>query len=256
MQRNSLLFGDCLELIPKLEDASIDLVIADLPYGQTECDWDTPINIDKFWQVLMPKIKYNAAVLFFASRMFAAEIMISKPKMYRYDWIWEKSNASGFLNAGIQPLRSHEQILVFYKKKPTYNPIMSTGPRKKTKRSAVASDIYRSLVKTTEYDSSLRYPRSVLRFPSDTQKSKLHPTQKPLALCKYLVETYTNKGGTVLDPCTGSGTVPLAAIKSDRSYVAIENHSEFYQVAEKRLIGIEVDPQYVKTCTERLASGN
>lgn len=233
---NKLILGDCLNELPKLADNSVDMVCADMPYGTTNCHWDTIINLELLWVELKRICKPNAAIVLFAQSPFDKVLGVSNLPMLRYEWIWEKGNATGFFNAKKMPLKAHENILVFYSELPTYNPIKTTGhPRKTAGRREIKSDVYGKAVKKTLYDSTERYPRSIQKFSSDTQKSKLHQTQKPLALIKYLIETYSNEGDTVLDFCMGSGTAPAACIKTDRQYIGIEKDPDIFAIAKDRV---------------------
>lgn len=229
-----LLLGDCLDHMKEIPDQSIDMVLCDLPYGMTNCAWDTPIDLKKLW------VQYNricnGAIVLFAALPFDKVLACSNLPMLRYEWIYEKPNATGFLQAKIRPMKAHENILVFYKKSPTYNPLMSIGhPRKMATRRSL-TPIYGKHQKITAYDSTIRYPRSVIKFSSDKQKSKLHPTQKPIALCEYLLKTYTNPGDTVLDNCMGSGTTGVAAIKNGLNFIGIESDKHYFDIACKRIL--------------------
>ncbi len=228
--------GDCLELLKAVPEKTFDLICADMPYGTTQCKWDTVINLDALWVELERVAKENAAIILFAQTPFDKVLGCSNLPLLRYEWIWEKPAATGFFNAKKMPMKAHENILVFYKKLPVYNFTKTTGHERKTAgRFDHGSEVYGKAVKKTNYDSTERYPRSVQVFSSDKQKSRLHPTQKPIALLEYIVSTYSNKGDHVLDFCMGSGTTGVAAVKLGRNFTGMELEEKYYQVAHERI---------------------
>jgi len=245
---NTLHLGDCLDLMPQIPDKSVDMVLADLPYGQIQADWDCQIDLAKLWPEYKRVIKNNGVILLFAACPFDKILGASNLEMLKYEWIWEKTQATGFFNAKKMPMKAHENILVFYNKPPTYNPQKTTGHKPMnsyTKRAGVQNktECYGTVNKDVSGGGETdRYPRSVLKFPSDKQKSKLtgliHPTQKPLALCEYLIRTYTNEGDSVIDNVMGSGTTCLAAKNLNRSFVGIEKEEKYYNIAQKRILPI------------------
>ena len=232
--------GDCLELMKNIPDKSVDLICTDLPYGsQTHNKWDVMIPFEPLWEQYKRIAKDNAAIVLFANGMFTAKLMMSNQKMWKYNLIWEKTQPTGFLNAKKMPLRSHEDICVFYKKLPTYNPQKTTGHTRKVskaehKLNCKATSDYGEHGLTT-YDSTERYPKSVWKFAKDIQKSALHPTQKPLALIEELIKTYSNEGDVILDSCMGSNTCGLAAMNLNRKYIGIEKDEEIYEIAIGRI---------------------
>lgn len=231
-----LLNGDCLELLSLVPSKSIDLICADLPYGTTNCKWDTCIPLEPLWKQLKRIAKDNTAIILFAQTPFDKVLGTSNLSQLRYEWIWEKTAATGFLNAKKMPLKAHENVLVFYKKLPKYNPQKTTGHERKTAgRKSVDSEVYGKAVKKTHYDSTERYPRSVQVFPSDKQRKPLHPTQKPLALLEYIVKTYSLPGDTVLDFCMGSGTCGVATKKLGRNFIGFEKEVKYFDVAKRRI---------------------
>jgi len=238
---NKIYKGDCLELMPKIiDDNSIDMIFCDLPYGTTKCKWDSPINLSKLWNEYERIIKDNGVILLFAQTPFDKVLGTSNLKLLRYEWIWEKTSATGHLNAKKMPMKAHENLLVFYKKPPIYNPQKTSGHKLKVskaehKLNCKESEVYNKGQKLTTYNSTERYPRSVQIFASDKQKSKLHPTQKPLRLIKYMIKTYTNKGDLILDNTCGSGTTLLGASELDRNYIGIEKEDKYYNVSLNRL---------------------
>nr|WP_303801396.1 site-specific DNA-methyltransferase [Snodgrassella alvi] len=235
-----LINGNCLDEIKTIPDNSIDLILADPPYGVTKCEWDKIIHFDELWPDLHRVAKANAAILIFGIEPFSSKIRISNLKNYRYDIVYEKPNATGFLNANRQPLRAHENISVFYKKQPVYNPQKTTGhTRKRSSRRFVATEIYGKVLKVSNYNSTDRYPRSVLKFSSDKQKKSRHPTQKPLELLRYLIQTYSNDGDTVLDFVMGSGSTGAASLSLNRKFVGIELDERYFCEAQKWLQSIK-----------------
>lgn len=239
MEINKTYFGDCLEVMKLIDDATIDLIICDLPYGVTKNKWDSVIDLKMLWGEYERVIKTNGAIVLFGQDKFSARLMLSNEKLHRYNLIWEKTTPTGHLNAKKMPLRSHEDILVFYKKLPTYNPQKTTGHKRKVstaqhKRGSKKTTNYGEHGLTT-YDSTERYPKSVLKFATDKQKVALHPTQKPLALMEYLIATYSNEGEIVLDNCAGSGTTGLAAKNLNRNYIMIENDETYYKTCINRV---------------------
>lgn len=231
--------GDCLELMKEIPDKSIDMILCDLPYGTTACKWDSVIPFEPLWEQYKRIIKDNGAIVLFGSEPFSTELRHSNMKMFKYDWIWEKTKASGFLNAKKSPLRAHEVISVFYKNQPTYNPQYSFGhkPYKKINVSDGATSVYGKIDKTgivEESKDGRRYPRSVIKFSNPNNKT-IHPTQKPVALLEYLIKTYTNEGETVLDNCMGSGSTGVACINTNRNFIGYELDEHYFQIAKERL---------------------
>ena len=231
--------GDCLELMKDIPDGSIDMILCDLPYEQTHNDWDEIIPFNPLWKHYKRIIKNNGAIILFGNGIFTAKLMMSNTKMWRYNLIWQKTQPAGFLNAKKMPMRSHEDICVFYKKLPTYNPQKTTGHARKVSK----AEHKVGCKKTTNYgehglityDSTERYPTSVWRFAKDVQKSALHPTQKPLALMEELIKTYTNEGDVVLDNCMGSGSTGVACINTGRKFIGMELDENYFNIAKERI---------------------
>lgn len=230
-----LFLGDCLDILPRLEDNSVDMVMCDLPYQKTACDWDSIIPLESLWKEYNRICKENAALVFTAVQPFTTLLINSNLKNFRYEWIWEKPQGTNPLNKDFMPLRSHENILVFYRKPPTYNPQMEKGSPYKGFQSqkSLIGEIYGS-VKSQHRDNEegTRYPKTVLKFP---QEKGLHPTQKPVPLMEYLIRTYTNEGDTVLDNSMGSGSTGVACMKSKRIFIGMEKEQNYYEVALKRI---------------------
>jgi len=243
MKRNEIYLGDCLELMPKhVEDKSIDMIFCDLPYGTTKCKWDSVIDLPKLWSEYERVIKDNGVILLFAQTPFDKVLGASNLKLLKYEWIWEKTQATGHLNAKKMPMKAHENILVFYKKLPTYNPQKTNGHKpinsytkyiKTQNNTELYGEMKREISGGGETD---RYPRSVITFASDKQKSCLHPTQKPLSLIEYMIRTYTNEGDLILDNTCGSGTTGLGAKNLGRNFIMIEQDPEHYETACKRVL--------------------
>lgn len=230
--------GDCLKLMDNIPDKSVDMILTDLPYGTTQCKWDTVIPFVQLWKQYNRVIKDNGAIVLFGTEPFSSHLRLSNLKKYKYDWIWDKVKGTGFLNAKKQPMRNHELISVFYKKQCTYNPQKTLGHVKKKsyKRKELQTDVYGEMKNDCTYESTERYPRSIQVFSTDTQNSSLHPTQKPVALCEYMIKTYTNSGDTVLDSCMGSGTTGVAAKNLGRKFIGIELDEKYFEIAKNRII--------------------
>lgn len=226
--------GDCLEIMPTLAPGSVGMILCDLPYGTTQNKWDSVIPLDALWAQYWRIAKPNAAVVLTAQAPFDKALGASCLKYMKYEWIWQKENATGFLNAKKQPLKNHENVLVFYRSQPTYNPQMRLGfapykckqGRKSTNYGHVEPD------HVTESNGE-RYPLSIVEFKRDREKA--HPTQKPVALMEYLIRTYTNPGDMVLDNCMGSGTTGVAAVNTNRNFIGIERDEEYFAIARKRI---------------------
>lgn len=236
--------GDCLELMKDIPDKSVDMIFTDLPYGTTHCKWDSIIPLDELWTHYKRIIKDNGAILLFAQTPFDKVLGSSNLQMLKYEWIWEKTQATGHLNAKKMPMKAHENILVFYKKLPTYNPQITEGHtpiHSYTKYVSTQNntEIYgRMNREISGGGETTRYPRSVLTFASDKQTCHLHPTQKPLALCEYMVKTYTNEGDLVVDSCMGSNTTGLACKNLKRRYIGIEKDKDIFKTAVERIENI------------------
>lgn len=247
---------DCFIGIKKIPDKSIDMILCDLPYGTTKNTWDKPLDLPRLWKEYERVIKDNGAIVLFAQSPFDKVLACSNLKLFRYEWIWEKTNATGFLNASKCPLKAHENILVFYKKAPIYNPIKTKGhkrvSRKEHKTKCMQSSNYGKQMHTKDYCSEERYPRSVLRFKLDKQTNNLHPTQKPVALLRYFIKTYTNEDHIVLDNCIGSGTTGEACFFENRKFIGFDNGTcektkvPFAEIANKRYADLKQEYSLLK----------
>lgn len=219
--------GDCLELLPSIQDESIDLIFTDLPYGITACKWDSEINLEKLWEQYNRIIKDHGAIVLTATIKFANTLINSNPKMFRYDLIWEKSCSSGFLLANKMPLRKHELILVFYKHLPTFNLQYTEGEAYTDKGNIYSTGpIYgKPILKSPNINKSKRNPVSVLKF--NTTKEHIHPTTKPQGLLEWIIKSYTNEGDLVHDSCLGSGSTMEACINLKRNFIGFELSDEW-----------------------------
>lgn len=219
-----MLIGDCLDLLPTLPASRVDMVLSDPPYGVTRNRWDCRIDLGRLWPELMRVAKPSAAIVLCAAPPFDKMLAVSNLAHYRYDWVWEKGNATGHLNAKRQPLRAHEYLLVFYREQPTYHPQKTSGhkPVNSFYTRHSGSNYGSAEALQAGGGATDRYPRSVLRFSSDKQRDHRHPTQKPVALMRYMVRTYTDPGAVVLDFCAGSGTTGRACEAEGRQFIGID----------------------------------
>jgi DNA modification methylase len=239
--RDKIIHGDCLEIMMDIPAKSIDMILCDLPYGTTQCSWDSIIPFERLWLPYKRIIKDKGAIVLFGSQPFTSALIMSNPSLFKYEWIWEKSKASNFLNSAKEPLKAHENILVFYKKPPQYNPQKAPGsPFNKGIRkneNGLFTEAFGPLKSnvTINNETGLRCPRSVQYFITAEREGKLHPTQKPVSLCEFLIKTYTNEGMTVLDNCAGSGTTAIACINSKRHYICIEKEEKYFNIASERI---------------------
>lgn len=249
---NSLYHGDCLELMKDIDDKSIDMILCDLPYGTTACKWDSIIPFEPLWEQYKRIIKDNGAIVLFGKEPFSSKLRLSNINMYKYDWIWRKDVKSNFPQAGFQPLNNIELISVFSKGyarnfpkgSPKLKNVMlynsqfsekeSYNIPKPTKTTSIFNLNHKNGVyKHKSRDTSKRYPYNLLDFKTD--KDKLHPTQKPVALFEYLIKTYTNEGDLVLDNCAGSGTTAIACLNTNRKYILIEKEEKYYNISKDRI---------------------
>jgi len=232
-----LIHGDCLEVMKNIEDNSVDMILADLPYGTTQCKWDTVIPFESLWIQYKRIIKDNGAIVLFGSEPFSSSLRMSNIKNYRYDWIWRKARPNGFLNAKIMPMKAHEIISVFYKKSKKYFP-QGLVLKDKQNRNTGTENVYGKVNKEFKQDVTYtNYPVSVLEYKNPT--NPIHPTQKPVDLCEYLIKTYTNENEVVLDNCMGSGSTGVACNNTNRNFIGIEKDLTYYNIACERINNIE-----------------
>lgn len=259
MKVNSTHKGDCLELMKDIASGSIDMILCDLPYGTTQCKWDTIIPFNKLWEQYNRIIKENGAIVLTAQKPFSAALLVSNIKNYRHSFVWEKTTCANFLSAKACPLKYTEEVLIFCKVgfnrpwniKPetltgTYNPQMTTGSGKpknrSTKRTENMSKIRNRPNDNPNYrlkydpktDGILKYPKDIIKF-SSPQRNRLHPTQKPVALLEYLIKTYSNEGELILDNCAGSGSTGVACQNLKRNFILMEKEEKYYEIIIKRL---------------------
>lgn len=225
---------DCLNTLKIIPNNSVDMVLCDLPYGTTKNKWDCNIPLEPLWEQYERIIKQNGCIALFAQTPFDKVLGASNLKMLKYEWIWQKQQGTGFLNAKKMPLKIHENILIFYNKPPIYNPQMRTGFKPYKCASGKGSSNYGSQVSVVTENDGERYPIDIITYPYD--KQKLHPTQKPVALCEYLINTYTNENDLVLDNCMGSGSTGVACVNTNRRFVGIEIEDKYYNIANERIL--------------------
>jgi len=242
-----LLCGDCLKVMKEIPDESVDLVLTDPPFGITKNKWDSILPLNIMWKLLNKITKDNTAIILFSQGKFSARLILSNEKYFRYNLIWDKGDrGSGFLNASRMPLRNHEEILVFYRKQPIYNPQFSEGkPLKsmgtKFRFKEMKNNNYnkfdsRNNPSAKRVGDTRKYPKSIIRF--DRPHPPIHPTQKPVALMEYLIKTYSNEGNLVLDFCIGSGTTAVACEKLNRRWMGIEIEEKYCEIAKKRILEV------------------
>lgn len=228
--------GDCLELMKYIPDGSVDLVLCDLPYGTTNNKWDKCIPLEKLWPEYKRVVKKNGAIVLFAQTPFDKVLGASNLDMLKYEWIWEKPQGTGHLNAKKMPMKSHENILVFYRQLPKYNPQWEWGtPYTSTTHSTHSTNYGKQKDSVTTTSDGRRYPKDVLRFNKAETDKHLHPTQKPVALLVYLIKTYTDSGDTVLDNCMGSGSTGVACVNTNRRFIGIELDDDYFNIAKQRI---------------------
>lgn len=252
----NLIHGDCLEKMKDIPDASVNMILCDLPYGvlhknNPHAQWDRIIPFDKLWEQYERIIKDNGAIVLFAQGMFTAKLMMSNPKLWRYNLIWDKQRVTGFLNANRMPMRCHEDICVFYKKLPTYNPQYEKGQPNHSRGNGVHKHTnscygkYKEDYKGRTYESvprvestvpaDMKLPRSIISIKKEHESTVFHPTQKAVALLEYLINTYTNEGDLVLDNTMGSGSTGVACVNTNRNFIGIELNDEYFAIADNRI---------------------
>ena len=238
----TLLQGDCLELMKEIPDGSIDMILCDLPYGVTQNPNDCIISFDKLWNQYERIIKDNGAILLFCQSTFYVDLVNSNRKLFRYDLVWDKQLTSGFLNAKRMPLRQHEQIAVFYKKLPTYNPQFTKGQPLHSKGVLYQNKEHKNqnygefhITDDSRAGSTEKYPTSILSFQKPHPSVAKHRTEKPVDLLAYLIRTYTNEGDLVLDNCMGSGSTGVACVNTNRNFIGIELDKHYFEIAKERI---------------------
>lgn len=226
--------GNRLELMPQIPSGSVDMILCDLPYGTTACKWDTVIPLEPLWAEYKRIIKKNGAIVLFCSQPFTTMLISSNMEMFKYCWVWEKNRATNFPNAKRRPLTAHEDIAVFMPSSMIYNPQKTTGhkPTNSAKGASQGTIYHGDNIRNYEGGDTTRFPRTVIKF--DCERG-VHPTQKPISLCEYLIKTYTNEGEWVLDNCMGSGTTGVAAVNTGRNFIGIEQEEKYFNVAKERI---------------------
>ena len=249
LEINKIYNMDCLEGMKLIDDKSIDMILCDLPYGMTACKWDSIIPFEPLWEQYERIIKDNGAIVLFGSQPFTSALVMSNPKWFKYEWIWDKHIPRNFINAKIMPMQKHENILIFGKGKITYNPQMIKRDKPvKGKNYSKGNSVYKLNNDGTDNKERVythRYPDTIIEGKWEANAGKLHPTQKPVSLCEYLIKTYTNEGELVLDNCMGSGTTAIACINTNRNYIGFEISQEYCDIANER---IKEHTRQVKLC--------
>ena len=245
MNRIQIRQGDCLELMKEIPDKSIDMILCDLPYGTTKNKWDSVLPFDKMWEQYDRIIKENGCIALFADGMFMSDLMQSNKKLWRYNLVWDKELISGFLNANRMPLRSHEEICIFYKKLPTYNPQFTEGEplhgmgtkfsQEKNKNNNYGNFDSCNNPSAKRTGDTKKYPKSIVKFPRPASCVMIHPTQKPVELLEWLIKTYTNENDLVLDNCMGSGSTGVAAVSINRNFIGIELEEKYFNISKERI---------------------
>lgn len=240
LEKNKIYQGDCLEVMKNIADKSIDMILCDLPYGVTKNKNDIVIPFDRLWKQYERIIKSNGVIALFAQGLFYVDLVNSNKKLFKYDLVWDKKLTSGFLNCNRQPLRKHEQIAIFYKKQPIYNPQFSKGQPLHSKGKCLNKHQNRNYGKykelsNTSKDNFNKFPTSILEYSKVHPSKSIHPTQKSIELSEYLIKTYTNENDIVLDNCIGSGTTSIACINTNRNFIGIELQQEYVDIANKRI---------------------
>lgn len=242
LEKNKIYNEDCLQGMNRLPDKSIDMILCDLPYGKTHNKEDKPIPFEPLWKEYKRIIKDNGAILLFGQGTFYVDLVNSNRKMFRYDLMWNKVLTSGFLNANKMPLRQHEQVAVFYKRLPTFNPQFSQGKPLHSKGISykdkqIKNQNYNKFAVTDDSrkGSTEKYPTSILQFAKPHPSISKHRTEKPVALLEYLIKTYTNEGDVVLDNCMGSGSTGVARINTNRDFIGFELNNSYFDIAQKRI---------------------
>jgi len=242
MSKIELIQGDCLKKMKGIPDRSIDMILCDLPYGTTSCKWDTVVPFEPLWEQYKRVIKSDSAILLFGTEPFSSSLRLSNLAWFKYDWIWHKSKCGSAFTSKYRPQQKHETISVFGKGRTKYFPILRDGKpyyrlRKPNKEGLKPNNHKLGVVSKSEtYNSGFRYPQTVIEFQQKWRRQdQLHPTQKPVELCEYLVKTYTNEDDLVLDNCMGSGTTGVACKNINRNFIGIELDLEYFKIAEKRI---------------------
>lgn len=244
-----LMQGDCLERMKEIPDGSVDMILCDLPYGTTKCSWDSVIPFEPLWEQYERVIKDNGAIVLTASQPFTSALVMSNPKMFKYEWIWLKTRASNFQNARRMPMKRHENVCVFYKKPPTYNLELERldAPINNSRKNKGGELLGKITDSGSYFQKETGFNFSDIKF-SNPNNGNVHPTQKPVALMEYLIRTYTNEGETVLDNCMGGGSTGVACHNLNRKFIGIELDQDYFDVSKNRILGNSsmLSPTYVE----------
>ena len=249
---NKIIHGDCLEVMKQIPDKSIDMILADLPYGTTACKWDTIIPFEPLWEQYKRIIKDNGAIVLTASQPFTSALVMSNPKMFKVAIVWNKKKAGNFVQGNIQPLKIHEDVLIFYSKQPTYNPQKTLLDKPQKVRNGAknrqdrkeAGGFGGTVIYSDKFEADKKLPTTIVEISKDNYgKNVFHPTQKPVALFEYLIKTYTNEGDLVLDNVAGSGTTGVACKNLNRNYILIEKEQEYIEIIKARLSLPDTNPK-------------
>lgn len=240
LELNRIYFQDCLEGMKLIDDKSIDMILCDLPYGTTKCKWDSVIDLSKLWEYYNRIININGSIILMAGEPFTSQLINSNLKLFKYKWIWDKKFAGNFVTANKRPLNTFEEIVVFYKNQPIYNPQktkrdkpITSGKRCHPRnRTGTEENVTYKAEKKIYND---KHPTTIINIPRKIGKGTSHPTEKPVELMEYLIKTYTNEGNLILDNCIGSGTTALACINLKRNFIGFENNEEYYKIACERI---------------------
>lgn len=251
---NNVIKADSIKTMKKIADNSIDMVLCDLPYGHTQNKWDSLIPLDELWEQYERIVKEDGAIVLTSSGMFTAELMLSNPKLFKYKLIWIKSKATNFLNAKKQPLRKYEEICVFYRKQPTYNPQMTEAePYNKGMRKQQLTGSYGDFSSVEVKSSGGRYPNDLLYFKTaESEGETYHPTQKPIELGRYLVRTFTNPGDVVLDNTCGSGSFLVAALLEGRNFIGIDKDDESNRFKDDTISYVNISKERIKKAVQNM----
>lgn len=268
MAKFELIKGDCLKVMKNIPDNSVDMVLCDLPYGTTACKWDAIIPFSSMWNEVEHIVKPNGAIVLFGSQPFTSALIMSNIKKFRYEWIWEKNFSGGFILAKKQPMKYHENILVFYQEQPTYNPIFEDYADTTKNRFKNSGKVNSSKLQASNYVNEIQgikrvqdevklergaYPKSIQKIKGvpNCNGARLHPTQKPIELLEYLIKTYTNEGEIVMDFTMGSGSTGVACKNTGRGFIGIEKDEKYFDIAEKRINATELKPNSFEKTEER-----
>lgn len=235
IELNRIYNEDCLEGMKRIPDGSVDMILCDLPYGTTRNKWDEIIPFEPLWEQYERVAKPNCPIILTSNQPFTTQLINSNRKLFKYDLVWQKTHPKGHLNAKRMPMRAHEEILIFYKKPPVYNPIMRKGKYRYKGNKGFSEERCYGTSKPYDNWNDEYYPTSVIEISNAVQIGKIHPTQKPVELFEWLINTYSNEGDLILDNCIGSGTTAIACINTNRNFIGFELDKHYYDIAKERI---------------------